>query len=120
MYGCAPSGFVSDCPARLAVEILSDKWAVPVVWSLSQGPLRHGEIADVIHGVSRKVLTQTLRRLQGYGLVASEARPRAGYRLTELGRTLIEPIRVLTDWSARHSEAVVDSQEAAAVLSSRT
>ncbi|GAA2713025.1 winged helix-turn-helix transcriptional regulator [Actinoplanes palleronii] len=120
MYGCAPSGFVSDCPARLAVEILSDKWAVPVVWSLSQGPLRHGEIADVIHGVSRKVLTQTLRRLQSYGLVASETRPQAGYRLTELGSTLIEPIRVLTDWSAQHSEAVIDSQETAAVLPSTT
>ncbi|WP_045743870.1 winged helix-turn-helix transcriptional regulator [Actinoplanes rectilineatus] len=116
MYGCAPSGFVSDCPARLAIEILSDKWAVPVVWSLSRGPLRHGEIADVIHGVSRKVLTQTLRRLQGHGLVASEAGTQAGYRLTELGATLIEPIRVLTDWSAQHGGAVVDFHEAAAVL----
>lgn len=114
MYGYAPDCFVADCPARLAVEILSDKWAVSVIWSLSRGPLRHGEIAEVIHGVSRKVLTQTLRRLQGYGLVASRARPQAGYHLTELGTTLIEPIRVLTDWSARHSGAVVDFQEAAA------
>jgi DNA-binding HxlR family transcriptional regulator len=109
-------GFLADCPTRLVVEIISDKWSVLVLYALSRQPRRHGELIDLIGGISRKVLTQTLRRLQGYGLIerdASEAR-RVQYRLTDLGATLIEPIEVLTDWARDHGEAVVDFQEARA------
>ncbi|MCX5410965.1 helix-turn-helix domain-containing protein [Streptomyces sp. NBC_00059] len=107
--------FLADCPARLAIEIIADKWAVVVIFALSRRPCRHGELVDLIGGVSRKVLTQTLRRLQGYGLVErhayAEAPPRVEYSLTELGRTLVVPIAALTEWAALHGEAVVDFQE---------
>ncbi len=109
------AGFLADCPTRLAVEILSDRWAVPVLFALSQRPRRHGELVTVIGGVSRKVLTQTLRRLQQYGLVERHVRaPRLiEYTLTDLGRTLVEPIDVLTDWARDHGGAVADAYEAA-------
>ena len=107
---------LADCPSRLTTEILADKWSAIVVFALRQRPYRHGELADLIGGISHKVLTQTLRRLQGYGLVErqvyAEAPPRVEYRLTDLGRTLIEPIAALTDWAEQHGEAVVDFQEA--------
>lgn len=107
--------FLADCPARLAIEIIADKWAVVVVFALSRGPVRHGELADLIGGVSRKVLTQTLRKLQNYGLVDrhayAEAPPRVEYSLTDLGRTLVEPIVGLTRWARSHGEAVVEYQE---------
>lgn len=109
--------FLADCPTRLAVEIITDKWAVVVVFALSRKPCRHGELVELIGGISRKVLTQTLRRLQGYGLVDrhtyAEAPPRVEYSLTDLGRTLVEPINVLTHWARSYGEAVVDFQEAA-------
>ncbi|GAA2539700.1 helix-turn-helix domain-containing protein [Winogradskya consettensis] len=110
MNDLCPTGFVSDCPARLAVEIMTDKWAIVTLWALHRRPSRHGELVSAIGGISRKVLTQTLRRLQNYGLVAHDS----DYRLTDLGRTLIEPITVLTAWSVRHGAAVTDFQEAAA------
>ena len=110
--------FLADCPTRLAVDIVSDKWAVLVIFGLSLKPLRHGELVDLIGGVSRKVLTQTLRRLQEYGLVerhAADGAPRRiEYRLTELGRTLVEPIEVLTDWARDHGGDIADFQEEAA------
>jgi DNA-binding HxlR family transcriptional regulator len=108
-------GFLADCPTRLTVEILSDKWAVLVLFALGREPRRHGELAEAIGGVSRKVLTQTLRRLQGYGLVAREAHGprRVEYRLTDLGTTLAGPIEALTAWAQEHAEAVVAFQEAA-------
>jgi DNA-binding HxlR family transcriptional regulator len=107
--------FLADCPARLAIEIISSKWAVVTLFALSDGPLRHGELVELIGGVSRKVLTQTLRRLQQHGLVDrqvyAEAPPRVEYSLTELGQTLKEPIAGLTTWARANGEAVVGFQE---------
>ncbi|MBM2621941.1 helix-turn-helix transcriptional regulator [Actinoplanes sp. LDG1-06] len=107
--------FLADCPTRLAVEIITEKWAVIVLFALSLGPQRPGEMADLIGGISGKVLTQTLRRLQGYGLVErhayAEAPPRVEYSLTDLGQTLVEPIKMLTDWARDNGEAIVDFQE---------
>ena len=75
---------------------------VVVLAGLSRGPVRHGELAGLIGGVSRKVLTQTLRRLESHGLVRrhayAEVPPRVEYELTEFGRT-VEPILIgMRDW----------------------
>lgn len=116
MQNTAGPAFLADCPTRLAVEIISDKWAVLVLFGLSQHPRRHSELIDLIGGgISRKVLTQTLRRLQQYGLVdrRAEAPRRVVYSLTDLGLTLVEPIEVLTGWARDHGGAIVDFQEAA-------
>ncbi|MCP2203012.1 winged helix-turn-helix transcriptional regulator [Lentzea flava] len=120
MQSAAGPAFLADCPTRLAVEIISDKWGVLVLFGLSRRPHRHGELVDLIGGVSRKVLTQTLRRLQQYGLVErhAETARRVEYRLTDLGRTLVEPIEVLTDWAREYGGAVADFQEAASGRSS--
>ncbi|WP_018177574.1 winged helix-turn-helix transcriptional regulator [Jongsikchunia kroppenstedtii] len=107
--------YLADCPTRLAVEIISDKWAVLVLFGLSQQPRRHGELGELIGGISRKVLTQTLRRLQQYGLVERRADSprRVEYSLTDLGQTLVEPIEVLTRWASDYGEAIVEFQQAA-------
>lgn len=109
------SSVLADCPTRLAVEIIADKWSVLVLFGLSARPRRHGELVDLVGGISRKVLTHTLRRLQRYGLVEREAEgPRnVRYHLTDLGSTLIEPIEVLTTWARDHGEQIVDFQQAA-------
>ncbi|MFI6300052.1 winged helix-turn-helix transcriptional regulator [Nonomuraea sp. NPDC050790] len=107
--------FLADCPARLAVEILSDKWAVVTVYALGNGPRRHGELKALIGGISNKMLTQTLRRLQHHGLVRREAfaevPPRVEYELTELGRSALEPVSVLSRWAERNGDAVLAAQD---------
>jgi DNA-binding HxlR family transcriptional regulator len=120
MRNAAGPAFLADCPTRLAVEIISDKWAVLVLFALSRQPHRHGELVDLIGGVSRKVLTQTLRRLQQYGLVErhAEAPRRVEYRLTDLGGTLVQPIEILTTWARDHGGAIADFQEAAEAAAS--
>ncbi|MFI8930745.1 winged helix-turn-helix transcriptional regulator [Streptomyces sp. NPDC053474] len=117
MSGFTPGGpFLADCPARLAVELIADKWTVVVLYGLSQGAVRHGELIDLIGGISRKMLTQTLRRLQAHGLVRrhayAEVPPRVEYELTPLGQTLIEPIHMLTEWARAHGDAVLDALDA--------
>lgn len=108
--------FLSDCPGRLAVELIADKWTVVVLAGLSKGPVRPGELAGLIGGISRKMLTQTLRRLESHGLVRrrayAEAPPRVEYELTPLGATLIDPIHALTEWARAHGEAVLDALDA--------
>jgi DNA-binding HxlR family transcriptional regulator len=77
--------------------------------------MRHGELVALSGGISRKVLTQTLRRLQRNGLIDrrayAEAPPRVEYSLTPLGRTLQEPIAMLTEWARTNGEALVDFRE---------
>jgi DNA-binding transcriptional ArsR family regulator len=74
-----------------------------VLYGLTRGPRRHGELLALVGGISKKVLTQTLRRLERHGLVRREAYPgvppRVEYELTDLGRTLggdwVEAVRAL-------------------------
>jgi DNA-binding HxlR family transcriptional regulator len=113
--------FLADCPARLAVEIIADKWAVVTVYALGNGPRRHGELKALIGGISSKMLTQTLRRLQRHGLVRrevfAEVPPRVEYTLTELGRTVLEPVSVLSRWAEQNGDAILaahDDEERAA------
>ena len=108
--------FLADCPARLAIDLIADKWTVVVLSGLGKGPVRHGDLIDLIGGISRKMLTQTLRRLELHGLVRrhayAEVPPRVEYELTPLGATLIEPIHVLTEWARANGDAVLDALDA--------
>ncbi|MFE7437741.1 winged helix-turn-helix transcriptional regulator [Streptomyces tendae] len=114
MSGLGPGGlFLADCPARLAVELIADKWTVVVLAGLSKGPVRHGELIELIGGISRKMLTQTLRRLEAHGLIRrhayAEVPPRVEYELTALGATLIEPIHMLAEWARENGDAVLNA-----------
>lgn len=90
-------------PARAAVELVASKWVVLVVYALAEGTLRHGELSRCLPGVSQKVLTQTLRRLEEVGMVRREVYatvpPRVEYTLTETGSSLIPIIRQLCRWA---------------------
>ncbi|MBZ6106016.1 winged helix-turn-helix transcriptional regulator [Streptomyces olivaceus] len=117
MSGFGPGDpFLADCPGRLTVELIADKWTVVVLAGLSRGPVRHGELIELIGGISRKVLTQTLRRLEAHGLVRrhayAEVPPRVEYELTPLGASLTGPIHVLTEWARENVDAVLDALDA--------
>jgi DNA-binding HxlR family transcriptional regulator len=66
-------------------------------------------------GVAAGLLTHTLRRLENSGLVArhayAEAPPRVEYELTQLGRTLIDPITMLAHWAEANGDAILDAQD---------
>ncbi|MFG3436791.1 winged helix-turn-helix transcriptional regulator [Nonomuraea sp. NPDC047897] len=107
--------FLADCQARLAFDLLANTWNAVVVWGLRHGPRRPGELREQIGGISPKVLTETLRRLEFNGLVArrayAEAPPRVEYELTELGRTLLGPIGTFGEWAFAHAEDVLAAQD---------
>jgi DNA-binding HxlR family transcriptional regulator len=109
--------FLADCPARTTLELVSDTWSVVVVYGLGEGPLRYTELQERIGGISKKMLTQTLRKLEGNGLVEQRrlrsAPPGVEYRLTDLGATLLEPVRALSRWAELNTDALLDAQAAA-------
>ncbi|TDD69039.1 transcriptional regulator [Actinomadura darangshiensis] len=107
--------FIADCQTRLGLDLLSGTWTGVVVWTLRHGPLRPGEMQEKIGGISHKVLTETLRRLERNGLVTrrryAEAPPRVEYGLTGPGRGLIEPLSALGRWTERYADEVLDAQD---------
>ncbi|MFI5684844.1 winged helix-turn-helix transcriptional regulator [Streptomyces sp. NPDC051636] len=107
--------FLADCRARLAFDLLANTWNAVVLWALREGPVRHGELRDRIGGISQKVLTETLRRLEFNGLVERHAHggspPRVDYELTPLGRTLLAPIDAFGAWAFEHGDEVMAAQE---------
>ncbi|MBS2532020.1 helix-turn-helix transcriptional regulator [Catenulispora sp. NF23] len=95
--------FDADCPTRLLLDRIGDKWTVLVVLLLSDGPMRFTELRTHLGRVAPKVLTQSLRRMERDGLltrqVFAEVPPRVEYTLTGLGHSLAEPIAVIGDWA---------------------
>ncbi|MEV0176576.1 helix-turn-helix domain-containing protein [Streptomyces sp. NPDC050803] len=109
--------FLADCRARLAFDLLANTWNAVVIWALRTGPARPGVLRERIGGISPKVLTETLRRLEFNGLVSRRAHPgappRVDYRLTGLGRSLLPSIEAFGAWAFEHGDEVMAAQERA-------
>lgn len=104
-----------NCPTRKILNKIGDQWTVLVIGSLETGPMRFSELKRAIDGISQKMLTQTLRGLEADGLVARtvtpQIPPRVDYELTDLGRTLIEPLAGLEKWAKEHMSQILQIRE---------
>jgi DNA-binding HxlR family transcriptional regulator len=91
---------------RAALALLDSKWSVAVIILLASGMRRHARLLDNIPGVSKKVLTSTLRKLERHGIVARHVYPESPvlveYTLTPLGWQLTEPLMALDEWALAH------------------
>jgi DNA-binding HxlR family transcriptional regulator len=107
--------FVATCPSRQLLDRLSDKWVGLVICSLEGGSRRDIEISREVAGVSQKMLTQTLRRLERDGLVEREVTPsvpvRVDYQLTGLGRSLLPVMSAVHTWAEQHMPEVTSARE---------
>jgi len=101
-----PSVLEPQCPSRLVLDRIADKWTALVIQILARGTMRYAELQRAIGGISQKMLTQTLRSLERDGLVQRKVHPvvppKVEYSLTSLGRTLIDPLHALCRWSEKH------------------
>jgi DNA-binding HxlR family transcriptional regulator len=102
--------FLADCRARQAFDLLANTWNPVVLHALRHGPRRPSELRREIGGIRPKVLTETLRRLAASGLVSRDAgRDRVEYGLTDLGRSLLDPIDALGRWAHERGDEVVQA-----------
>lgn len=95
-----------DCPLRQMFDLVGDRWTSSVLFVIGDDVKRYSDLQRQIPGVSKKMLTQTLRRLERSGLVSRKVYPvvppRTEYRLTSLGKSILEPISSMAEWAVRH------------------
>jgi DNA-binding HxlR family transcriptional regulator len=100
---------------RSLLSRIGDKWTMLVIGILAEDRLRFTEIGNAIPGISRRMLTVTLRALERDGLIRrtvfAEVPPRVEYELTPLGRSLQEVSLSLADWVSDHQHEIVDHRE---------
>ena len=106
----ATAGHVRDILDRVG-----DKWSMLVINLLEHGARRYGHLASDIPGISQRMLTVTLQRLERDGLVTRtsypEIPPRVEYALSPLGESLQGPISALAHWAYVHRDEFASSRD---------
>jgi len=114
----APNVFSAACPSRRVLAVLAEKWTLLIVSQLAAGPMRTAEIRRRVDGVSEKMLIQTLRKLEGFGLVSRRSYPvvppRVEYRLTPLGRSMARLTQLFGRWVERNVASLLKAERDAA------
>jgi DNA-binding HxlR family transcriptional regulator len=109
-----PNVYSARCPSRRVMAVLAEKWTLLVVAQLAKGPMRTAEIRRSVDGVSEKMLIQTLRKLEAFGLVSRrsypELPPRVEYRLTPLGRSLSRLAGLFGRWVERNVVSLLKAE----------
>ena len=102
-----------DCAPRRVLELFATKWTSMVLHTLHihhGGAARTGVLQRSLPGISKKMLTQTVRDMEASGLLSRDVQsaipPIVEYRLTELGARFVEPIELLYGWGRENADAL--------------
>ncbi|WP_342658366.1 helix-turn-helix transcriptional regulator [Sphingomonas sp. NY01] len=102
-----------DCAPRRVLALFATKWTsmiLHVLHARHAGAARTGVLHRSLPGISKKMLTQTLREMEDTGLltrhVESVVPPAVEYRLTPLGTRFVEPVELLYAWARTNPEAL--------------
>ncbi len=102
-----------DCAPRRVLELFATKWTSMVLHTLHArhaGAARTGVLLRSLPGISKKMLTQTVRNMEGSGLITRQVEsampPIVEYRLTPLGRRFVEPVELLYAWGRDNADAL--------------
>ena len=102
--------YAALCPCRDVLDLLANKWSALAIGALESGPRRFGELQRHLQGISPKVLTQTLRRLEEAGFLDRTIYPtvplHVEYTLTDLGRSVTVPLAMLRGWVEQHLDDI--------------
>lgn len=98
-----------DCPMRRTLELLSGKWRTHIIFELCKKPsCRFVELKKAVPRITNTMLTNTLRDLEGFGIVHreqfNEIPPRVEYSLTEKGKALLPAFFELAKWGEAYLE----------------
>jgi DNA-binding HxlR family transcriptional regulator len=102
------------CPINEVLDHIAGKWSIGIIVAAAAGPIRFTELERAIEGISRRMLTLNLRKLERDGLlirtVYPAVPPKVEYRLTPIARELGESFATLTAWAERHRHAIAASR----------
>lgn len=104
------------CPIRTVLAQIGDKWSLLVILLLRSGGYRFSAIARSMPDISQRMLTHTLRKLERDGLISRTVTPttppRVDYAITDLGRSLFEPITAMAEWAITHQQQIIQARRA--------
>ncbi|PXY31406.1 winged helix-turn-helix transcriptional regulator [Prauserella muralis] len=104
------------CPVAEVLDHVAGKWSIGIIVAAAHGPVRFTELERAINGISRRMLTLTLRKLERDGLlqrtVYPTVPPKVEYELTDMARELHSTLASLTDWAERHRHAIAAARAA--------
>lgn len=100
-----------DCPLTACLAIIGGAWTPNIIWYLSYSPRRFSELKQDLQGISAKVLSARLKRLEQDGIIqryaVASSPPTVEYQLTPLGLELKPALEAivsvgqrLKDWKA--------------------
>ncbi|WP_040615970.1 helix-turn-helix domain-containing protein [Roseibium sp. TrichSKD4] len=93
----------APCPIERGMRILGGKWTGSILWHLKDEPVRFNELARLIPGASKKIITERLKQLEAQGLVSRTVLDTSPisveYQITEFGSTAVGFLDALRCWS---------------------
>ena len=102
------------CPLEIAVNSISGKWKIPIVWQINEGKKRPSEFLRGIANVDRRVLNQQLNEMVEDGILTKESfnelPPRVEYSLTEKGLSVMPILQSICDWSCAFYKKETDKE----------
>ncbi|WP_431925285.1 winged helix-turn-helix transcriptional regulator [Nonomuraea jabiensis] len=105
-----------DCPLPEVLNLIGGKWSAQVLVELGKGPRRFTQLERAITGISRRMLTVSLRDLERNGLITRtvhpDSPPRVEYATTPLIEDIREPLEALTDWARLAAPAITAARRA--------
>ncbi|MEU4471682.1 helix-turn-helix domain-containing protein [Micromonospora sp. NPDC023888] len=107
-------GQARACTVRQVLDRVGGKWSIGILVTASNGPVRFTELERHIEGISRRMLTLTLRNLERDGLlrrtVYPTVPPKVEYVATPMALELYESLVALTEWAERHRSAIAEAR----------
>jgi DNA-binding HxlR family transcriptional regulator len=102
------------CPARPVLDRIGERWTMLTLREIDRGAVRFGEIKEGLDGVSAKVLTETLLRLERDGFITRSTSvgrfQRITYGLTDIGDSLLALGMTIVDWANRYGPEIFDAR----------
>lgn len=99
-----------SCGLEAALSIVGGKWTSLILFNLAAQPRRFGELRRLVTGISEKMLTQELRKMESDGIVNrtdfGEVPPHVEYALTPFGKDLASVLAPLCEWGSRHMKRI--------------
>lgn len=99
-----------DCPVATTVQLIGSKWKLLIMRNLLARPWRFNELKRDLSGISQKVLTDSLRSMEGDGIITRtvypEVPPRVEYALTETGYSLKPILDAMVEWGTEYKKKV--------------
>lgn len=94
-----------------ALYVLSGKWKLPLIMTLTGGPKRFNDIQRSLDGITPKILSKELRELEMNEFVIRKVSPTIPvtvlYELTLYSKSLEKVLEELRNWGMQHRERIV-------------